>query len=467
MIRAADLFCGAGGASTGLQLAAARRGLGLDLVAINHWRAAVNTHEANHPNARHFCMPVEAVDPRDAVPGGRLDLLVAGPECTHHSQAHGGRPKNDQSRASAWHLLRWAELLKIDRLLIENVPEFQTWGPLGSNNKPLKSRKGETYRAFLAALTSLGYRIESRELNAADYGEAQTRNRLFIQAVKGKRPIVWPEPTHAKRAQASLLRDTQRWRGAKEVIDWNIESKSINDPTRRPLSPNTLRKINEGLQRFGGRPFVIGQQGGSTPRDTADPLPTLATDGAIQLCEPKPFLVPMYGMREGQTPRTHSLDEPCPTIPATGGGKFGLVEPFIVDAAFGTDFGNRVKSINEPLGTIPTSNRFALVEPFTIPYCSNGGDLARPVTEPMGTITTKDRIALVIPDGYDVKFRMLQPIELARAMGFPDSYQFVADTKQDRIKLIGNAWSVRVAEALCSAILSTIEAPASRQRGAA
>jgi DNA (cytosine-5)-methyltransferase 1 len=427
MIRAADLFCGAGGASTGLQLAAARRGLGLDLVAINHWRAAVNTHEANHPGARHFCMPVEAVDPRDAVPGGRLDLLVAGPECTHHSQAHGGRPKNDQSRASAWHLLRWAELLKIDRLLIENVPEFQTWGPLGSNQKPLKSRKGETYRAFLAALTSLGYRIESRELNAADYGEAQTRNRLFIQAVKGKRPIVWPDPTHAKRAQASLLRSTERWRGAREVIDWSVPSKSISDPTRRPLSPNTLRKINEGLRKFGGRPFVIGQQGGSTPRVTDEPLPTLATDGAIQLCEPQPFLVPMYGMRPGQTARTHSIDEPVPTIPATGGGKFGLVQP------------------------------------FTIPYCSNGGELVRPVDEPMGTITTKDRIALVIPEGLDVKFRMLQPHELAAAMGFPSSYKFVADTKQDRIKLIGNAWSVRVAEALCSAILSTVEAPASRQ----
>lgn len=465
MIRAADLFCGAGGASTGLQFAAARRGLDVDLVAINHWRAAVKTHEANHPHARHFCMPVEAVDPRDAVPGGKLDILVAGPECTHHSMAHGGRPKNDQSRASAWHLLRWAELLTIDRMLIENVPEFQTWGPLGTNGKPLKSRKGETYRAFLAALTSLGYRIESREINAADYGEAQTRNRLFIQAVRGKRPIAWPEPTHAKRAQQSLLRDVVRWRGAKEVIDWSIESKSINDPSRRPLSENTLRKINEGLKRFGGKPFTIGQQGGSTPRQTDDPLPTLATDGAIQLCEPRPFLVPFYGMRPGQAPRTHSIDEPLPTVPATGDGKFGLAQPFIITPG-GAQL-RRARGVDEPLPTVMCSDRFGVVEPFTLPYCSNGGELARPVTEPMGTITTKDRIALVIPDGYDVKFRMLQPHELAAAQGFPSDYKFIADTKGDTIKLIGNAWSVRVSEALCSAILSTMEAPAVRRRGAA
>lgn len=420
MIRAADLFCGAGGASTGLQLAAARRGLGLDLVAINHWRAAVDTHQANHPTARHYCQPVEAVDPRDAVPGGKLDLLVAGPECTHHSMAHGGRPKNDQSRASAWHLLRWAELLTIDRLLIENVPEFRSWGPLDSQGKkPLKSKKGQTYRAFLAALESLGYRIEARVLNAADYGEAQTRERLFIQAVRGRRPIAWPEATHTpKSAPASLFNTCETWRGAREVIDWSVPSKRIDDPTRRPLSPNTLRKIAEGIKRFSGRPFVIGQQGGSVPRDAGEPMPTIATDGAVQLCEP--FLVPMFGERPGQRPRTHDINEPCPTVVATGGGKYGLCEP------------------------------------FTMPYCSNGGELARPVDEPMGTITTKDRIALVIPEGHGARFRMLQPHELQAAQGFPADYRFVAETKGDRIKLIGNAWSVRTAEALCSAILTTL-----------
>lgn len=144
MIHAADLFAGAGGASTGLHLAATQLGVDLNLVAINHWPAAVRTHAANHPNALHLCQTVESVDPREVVPGGRLHLLLAGPECVHHSRARGGRPVNDQSRASAWHLLRWLELLTVDRVLIENVVEFEEWAPIGSNGRPLKSRKGET-----------------------------------------------------------------------------------------------------------------------------------------------------------------------------------------------------------------------------------------------------------------------------------------------------------------------------------
>lgn len=445
MIHAADLFAGAGGASTGLHLAATQLGVDLNLVAINHWPAAVRTHAANHPNALHLCQTVESVDPREVVPGGRLHLLLAGPECVHHSRARGGRPVNDQSRASAWHLLRWLELLTVDRVLIENVVEFEEWGPIGSNNRPLKSRKGETYHAFLRAIASLNYRVEARVLNAADYGEATTRRRLFIQAARGRRAITWPEPTHSKRAGHTLLRRTQPWRPAREVIDWALPSQSIFGRAR-PLSPNTLKRIEAGLRRFGGAPFVLGQHGGGAPRSTNDPLPTVTTDGAISCVEPflvvnntnnvpkslgeplptittgnrhylvEPFLVPLYGEREGQEPRTHSVEDPVPTIPASGGGKFGLVEP------------------------------------FTMPYCSNGGQLARPVSQPVGTITTRDRFALVIPDGVDIRFRMLQPHELAAAMGFPDGYQFLG-TKTETIRMIGNAWSCRVAQALCACLL--------------
>jgi DNA (cytosine-5)-methyltransferase 1 len=458
-VRAVDLFCGAGGATTGVYQAARQVGVALQMTAINHWPVAVETHSRNHPTATHLCMSVESVDPRTVVPAGHLHLLVAGPECTHHSNARGGRPIHDQSRASAWNILRWCELLKVDQVLIENVPEFQTWGPLGVTQRPLKRRKGETYRAFLAALHSLGYRVEAKVLNAADYGDATTRKRLFIQAKRGRAPIVWPEPSHSRHGHSTLLRHTERWRGAREVIDWQVPSRSIFDRDR-PLSPNTMRRIEVGLRRFAGRPFVLQQQSGGVARSTEEPLPSIATDGAISmvepfvvqithggrehsihkplptitggsrgdfaLVEPQPFLVPMYRERRGQTPRTHSIDEPVPTIPATGGGKFGLVEP------------------------------------FTLPYYSNGGELARPVSEPVATVTSKARFALVIPDGMDIRFRMLQPHELAAAMGFPEAYSF-AGSKTDVIKQIGNAWACHTATALCRTML---EGYAERRRSA-
>jgi len=483
-IRAADLFAGAGGASTGLMLAAEAAGLDLDLVAVNHWPAAVKTHAANHPAARHLCEAIERVDPRDAVPGGKLHLLVAGPECTFFSMARGGRPIDDQRRSSAWSILRWLELLRVDHVLIENVPEFQGWAPLDGRGRPIKSRKGEIFRAYLAAIAAMNYRVEVRELNAADYGEATTRKRLFIQAARGRRAITWPEPTHSPRGASNLLRLTRPWRPAREVIDWSLPSASIFH-RKKPLSKNTLRRIEAGLARFGGQPFVLGQQGGGAPRQTDQPLPTVTADGAISVVEP--FLVPMYGERDGQAPRTHSVSEPVPTIPASGGGKFGLVEPFLVEYhseregeeprvraldqplptltaenRFGlaepfvvqVTHGGRERSISEPLPTITGGQRgdLAVVEPFTLPYYSNGGQLARPVSQPVGTITTRDRFALVIPERMDIRFRMLQPHELAAAMGFPPGYRFIGN-KGDTIRMIGNAWSCRVSEALCACIL--------------
>lgn len=151
VVRAADLFAGAGGASTGLLRACRELGLDVELLAINHWQVAVETHTINHPQVRHLCESVERVDPRAAVPGGRLQILLAGPECTHFSTARGGRPVNPQSRASAWHILKWAQELYIDSILIENVPEFRTWGPVGANGRPLKSRKGAVIAAIWAA----------------------------------------------------------------------------------------------------------------------------------------------------------------------------------------------------------------------------------------------------------------------------------------------------------------------------
>ncbi len=197
-IHAVDLFAGAGGTSTGLALACRELGKNIDLVAINHWKTAIDSHSANHPWAKHICANVESLDPREVVPRRHLNILVASPECTGYSRAAGGRPKNDQKRASAWHILRWLELLKVDALLVENVIEFTTWGPLNSRGFQIKSRKGEIYQAWLRAIRSFGYNVDTKLLNAADFGAPTSRSRLFIAARKGNVAINWPEPTHSK-----------------------------------------------------------------------------------------------------------------------------------------------------------------------------------------------------------------------------------------------------------------------------
>jgi DNA (cytosine-5)-methyltransferase 1 len=433
-IHAADLFAGAGGMSTGLMAACEDAGLDVDLVAVNHWPTAVQTHTVNHPRARHYCAPVESIDPREAVPGGRLHLLMAAPECVHFSTARGGRPMNDQSRASAWHLLRWLELLRVDDVLIENVPEFLTWGPLGAHGRPLKAQRGSTFRAFVAAVESLNYRVEWRILNAADYGEATTRRRLFIRARRGRKAIEWPEPTHGKRAGGSLLRHVRPWRAAREVIDWTLTGESIF-ARKRPLAPATMRRIVEGLKRFGGpelQPFLVAFYSekageGARGRSIDDPIPTITGSPRFGVAEP--FLVPFYGEREGQEPRTHAINEPVPVIPATA-AKFGLVEPFVVQFR-GTSEGHvkdSARSVDEPLGTLTAGGvHHAVVEPFLLGQQSNsaprstddpmptiasggkiakveafllgqhGGATARPVSEPAPTVTTDGAISLVEP----------------------------------------------------------------------
>jgi DNA (cytosine-5)-methyltransferase 1 len=164
-----DMFCGAGGASTGVTLAAQERGYKVNLTAINHWERAIETHATNHPEAKHLCQSVEHIDPTKVVPGQKLDLLWASPECTHHSVARGDRPRSDQSRASAWLVLKWLSDLYVERVIIENVPEFLSWGPLDGTGNPVKSQKGKTFRAFIQVLKSLGYSVDFRVLTAADF----------------------------------------------------------------------------------------------------------------------------------------------------------------------------------------------------------------------------------------------------------------------------------------------------------
>lgn len=442
IVTAADLFCGAGGSSTGLVKAAKETGHRLDLLAINHWPVAVATHTRNHPWARHLCADLSAVDPNKVIPGGRLDLLIASPECTHHSIARGGKPCSDQSRASAWHVCHWAERLRPAHILVENVREFAGWGPLGDDGRPDKARKGETFRAWEAALRSMGYTVESRVLNAADYGDATSRRRLFVQAVRSG-AITWPEATHAG-----------RWRPARDIIDWNLRGESVTKRSR-PLAPRTLKRIEVGLKRFGGEAFIAvlrgtrADQEGTWAKSVDVPLGTISAGGLhAALCQP--FVIPME--HSGRQP-VRSADEPLPTITTAKGGSFGLCQPFVVNVAHEGGDGSRVRSVEEPLPTIPAGHRgeLAVCQPFLTKYYGSVKG-ARPVTEPLDTVTAKDRFALVQPGTLDIYFRMLQPHELAAAMGF-DEYTFEG-TKTDQVRQIGNAVAVRTAQALCREILN-------------
>lgn len=356
-----------------------------ELTAINHWPVAITTHETNHPAARSLCTGVDAVNPRDLFAENELDLLWASPECTHHSVARGGKPINDQSRSTAWCVVRWADSLRPPVILVENVPEFETWGPIGTNGRPLKSKKGEIFQAWLAAIRALGYKTDYRLLCAADYGDPTTRTRLFVQCVRGRRKIVWPEATHTKNPD---LMTTRRWTAAREIIDWDLPAGSIFE-RKKPLSPKTLARIEAGLRKFGMSAFIVpqfGEREGQAPRthNPAEPLPAVTSHGAGALVQP--FIIPQHS---SNGPR--SVDAPAPTVTTTSRG-VGLAQPFLVawdhqSAGPGGGLG----SIEEPISTVVTKARHGLAEPFLVELRgSDSGHInssAKELDNPLGTVT--------------------------------------------------------------------------------
>lgn len=539
----ADLFCGAGGTSTGALIALQKLGVPSKLTAINHWPVAIATHTANHADARHLCTSIDDVNPRNLYQPGQLDVLWASPECTHHSRARGGKPMHDQSRATAWCVTRWAEALLPGIIFVENVPEFLEWGPLGTNGRPLKTKKGHTFRAWVGVLESLGYRVEWRILCAADFGAPTTRERLFVQAVRGRRPIRWPQRTHASLKELEAMRQQgdlfghgttlKPWKAAREIIDWTLPGRWLDEMPGKaqynglPLSPKTLKRIHAGLKKYGLKHFIVpGQTGENRVRDIEKPLQTVTTEsrgigfvspyivpidhtgrGAVRVNDidkplstvttearhaiVAPYLVEMRGTQPNQLDNSgKSLDSPLSTLTA-GGVHHNLIEPFLIPTAHGggherggsieaplpTICGNRgeqaviephllpqhscgiLRPVSEPAPTIATAGAIAFVQPFLTKFYGTAS--AASLDEPVDTITTKDRFALVCPTveingaRYQVRlrWRMLQPHELAQGQSFPASYQFTG-TKTDAVKQIGNAVPPAIAEALINAHFS-------------
>jgi DNA (cytosine-5)-methyltransferase 1 len=387
IIKMADLFCGAGGFSKGGETALKQLGFTVELTAINHWEIAIATHSANLPGARHFCQSLETLNPRELFAEGELDILCASPECTHHSVARGGKPINDQSRSTAWCVIRWAEAIRPRIILVENVKEFRTWGPIGSNGRPLKSKKGEIFNQWIKCLEACGYKVEHRVVRSADVGDPTTRERLIVMAVRGNLKCVWPNPTHSKVSAADLFTSNlPTWKSARNhVIDWKVPGKSIYS-RKKPLSPKTMRRIMIGLQKFGLKPFTLSAGGPACgPNSVEEPLGTVLTRDHRAVADP--FLVKLRG-----TNNAADIDKPAPTVTAQG-GHLGVAQPYLVNTAHadvGTDVGaSRARSVDEPLPTVTGGHRgeWAMCEPFIIPQQSN--PTPKSIDDPLPTVVAE------------------------------------------------------------------------------
>ncbi len=497
-MRAADLFCGGGGTSAGAEATGEVK----VVFALNHWDRAIETHSANFPDAVHVNSRLENTSPSEATD---INLLFASPECTHHSRARGGRPTSDQQRSGAWHVLPWVEHHRPSWVVIENVVEFKEWGPVGNDGTPLVSKRGAMFEAWVSGLKSMGYKVDHNELNAANFGAATSRNRLFVIARKGNRNPVFPEPTHSRKAGGELPGfGMSPWKAAADIINWSIPCPSIFRRPR-PLADKTLLRIEAGLRRFVG-PFVAqwdNQSGGAHIRQVDSPLFTMTTKANMGLVMP-------YQVILRNNMDSADLSDPLNTITA-GGGHHGVAMPFLADVNHGGS-DDRSYRLNDPLGTVTAKNGKAIVVPFQFQLIGRGAGKARSISKPLPTIiaarenhgvvfpwlssfygndtqssigspvptiVTKDRHSLCVaicrgPEDWptpetdamrtlqdtmrkmgvcDVGFRMLSNPELSEAQGFDTDYIF-RGSKAEITRQVGNSVSPTVAKAMTQAILS-------------
>lgn len=494
-----DNFAGGGGASEGIERALGRS----PDFAINHDAAALTMHAANHPSTSHHCESVWRIDPRELCAGRPVDLAWFSPDCKDFSKAKGGKPKDGGVRGLAWVAIRWAKAVRPACIVLENVEEFQSWGPLLIDGTRCPERKGETFTAWTRKLERYGYTVEWREMRGQDYGAPTSRKRLFVIARCDGQPIVWPEPTHGPGRE-------QPFRTAGECIDWSLPCPSIfltreqvkerKLRVRRPLSPATMRRIARGVVKFAmhdADPFIIPltHQGDSRVHGIREPVRTVTGANRGELAFVAPSLIQTsYGERPGQAPRIFDLQDPLTTIVA-GGVKHGLVQAFLAK-----HYGDRPtggwgggSSLDKPTGSVTTKDHHALVTSHLtkfygtstgssmrdpVPTITSGGEHVGEVrafltkyygqgtgaalNKPAPTLTTKDRLGLVTVHGtdyqiVDIGMRMLTPRELFRAQGFGDDYIIDPEfngkpmTKTAQVRMVGNSVCPDLAAAIVRA----------------
>lgn len=472
-----DNFAGGGGASTGIELALGRP---VD-IAINHDPDAIEMHKKNHPYTEHLCESVWDVDPVQVCRGRKIALAWFSPDCTHFSKAKGGKPVKKEIRGLAWVTLKWAKLseeLKPRVIMLENVEEFKTWGPLTDDGYPDPEHKGETFNDFVDALRACGYEVQWRELKACDYGAPTTRKRFFLIARSDGQHIVWPEPTHAApESEYVSTGEKKPYIPAKDIIDWSIPAPSIFE-RKKPLSEATQKRIARGIFKYvinNPNPFVlqIGQTGFSKDRNRAineplstivsknehcvivptimvnntghpgscvlDPIKTITSGGHHALVTPT--LLQM-GFPDNDGKRICDLDDPLKTI-CSGGNKYAIATAFL-EKSYGGNYSGAGTGMHRPVDTITAidhnrlctldfcnydvtiKNHHEDVNAFLIKYYGQG--IGQEVNEPLHTIPSKDRFAVITVKGIkyhivDIGLRMLTPRELYNAQGFPPDYE--------------------------------------------
>lgn len=459
-----DNFAGGGGTSTGLEQAFNRP----VNVAINHDPKALAMHRINHPDTKHYCESVWDIDPIEVTGNQPVGLVWLSPDCKHFSKAKGSKPVEKKIRGLAWVALRWAAKVRPRLIMLENVEEFKTWGDLGVDGKPCPKQKGRTFNSFVNALKRQGYEVDYRELRACDFGSPTIRKRFFLIARRDGLQIKWPEPTHGHpdsiQVQKGFLKP---WRTAAECIDWSLDCPSIFT-RKRPLATATLERIASGLKKFvfnNQKPFVVNG------------VPPVLSECA-----------------NTSNKRSMPIDEPPRTICAqTKGGHHALISAFLAKnytGVIGSELKEPVHTItakdhnslvishlskmkngcigqdlDDPMHTLTTVNQFAEVRAFLTAFYGNEKD-GNSVEEPLRTIPTRDRFGLVTigQQDYeisDIGFRMLQPVELFKAQGFPESYIFthgtnehgqqISLTKTEQTRMVGNSVCPQLARALVEA----------------
>jgi len=400
-----DNFAGGGGASTGIEMAT---GYSVD-IAINHDPEAIKMHKANHPNTEHYCENVWAVDPVKTCNGHPVGLAWFSPDCKHFSKAKGGKPKDKNIRGLAWVALRWAGLVRPRVIMLENVEEFKTWGPLNRRHHPIKSKQGKTFEKFVQQLTDMGYKVEFRELIAADYGAPTMRKRFFMIARCDGKTIVWPEPTHAPADSEEVKKGLLKpYVGAYTQLDFSLPCPSIFDTSEeikekygiravRPLAQKTMDRIARGFKKFildNPEPFIIqcNHGGERRPNDIREPMPTITGKYGYGIVEP-------YMVQIGQTgftkDRSKDVREPLTTIVSKN--EHCLISPTLIQYHSETSKdGVRGQTIEDPIMTVDSSNRYGLVASFLQKYYDGGYKGAGDTLEnPLPTVTAWDHNSVV------------------------------------------------------------------------